>query len=102
MVKCNSINVPNVSNSNYQQQFRERELMSKRLSKYIASFDCFDKSLFSLPETNGSIFIASFATVSGAPIGIASPTFSLAFSTSTGIIKKLLKTTPSKRKKENE
>ena len=98
MVKCNSINVPNVSNSNYQQQFREREL----ISKYITSFDCFDKSLFSLPETNGSIFIASFATVSGAPIGIASPTFSLAFSTSTGIIKKLLKTTPSKRKKENE
>ena len=26
-------------------EIRERELMSKRLSKYIASFDYFDKSL---------------------------------------------------------
>ena len=26
-------------------EIRERELMIKRLSKYIASFDCFDKSL---------------------------------------------------------
>ena len=29
-------------------EIRERELMSKRLSKYIASFDYFDKSLFYL------------------------------------------------------
>ena len=45
---------------NNQQQFRfknyfiakirERELMSKRLSKYIASFDYFDKSLFFLKQ----------------------------------------------------
>ena len=28
-------------------EIKERELMSKRLSKYIASFDYFDKSLFS-------------------------------------------------------
>ena len=27
-------------------EIRERELMSKRLSKYIASFDYFDKSCF--------------------------------------------------------
>ena len=29
-------------------EIKERELMSKRLSKYIASFDYFDKSLFYL------------------------------------------------------
>ena len=29
-------------------EIRERELMSKRLSKYIASFDYFNKSLFYL------------------------------------------------------
>ena len=29
-------------------EIKERELMSKRLSKYIASFDYFDKSLFDL------------------------------------------------------
>ena len=37
--------------------------MSKRLSKYIVSFDYSDKSLIVLSETSGSISIASFATV---------------------------------------
>ena len=65
MVECNSIEAPNIyPNLNDQQQFRlnkineikdyfvaeikERELMSKRLSKHIASFDYFDKFLFYL------------------------------------------------------
>ena len=76
--------------------------MSKRLSKYIASFDYFDKSLIVLSVTTGSISIASFATVIGAPVGIISASFSLAFSISTGIIKKLLKTTRNKKKKHNK
>ena len=83
-------------------EIKERELMSKRLSKYIASFDYFDKSLIVLSVTTGSISIASFATVIGAPVGIVSASFSLAFSISTGIIKKLLKTTRSKKKKHNK
>ena len=62
--------------------------MSKRLSKYIASFDYFEKSLIFLSVTTCSISIASFATVIGAPVGIASTSFSLAFSISTGIVKK--------------
>ena len=41
-----------------------------------------------LSVTTGSIPIASFATVIGAPVGIASARFSLAFSISTGIVKK--------------
>ena len=49
-------------------EIKERELMSKRLSKYIASFDYFDKSLFVLSVTTGSISIASFATVVGASV----------------------------------
>ena len=76
--------------------------MSKRLSKYIASFDYFDKSLIVLSVTTGSISIASFATVIGAPVGIVSASFTLAFSISTGIIKKLLKTTRNKKKKHNK
>ena len=83
-------------------EIRERELMSKRLSKYIASFDYFDKSLIVLSVTTGSISIASFATVIGAPVGITSASFSLAFSICTGIVKKLLKTTRSKKKKHNK
>ena len=38
---------------------RERELMSKNLSKYIASFDYLDKSLIVLSVATGSISIAS-------------------------------------------
>ena len=49
-------------------EIKERELMSKRLSKYIASFDYFDKSLIVLSVTTGSISIASFATVVGASV----------------------------------
>ena len=66
-------------------EIKERELMSKRLSKYIASFDYFDKSLIVLSVTTGSISIASFATVIGAPVGVTSASFSLAFSFCTGI-----------------
>ena len=83
-------------------EIKERELMSKRLSKYIASFDYFEKSLIVLSITTGSVSIASFATVIGAPVGIVSASFSLAFSISTGIIKKLLKTTRNKKKKHNK
>ena len=76
--------------------------MSIRLSKYIASFGYFDNSLIALCVTTGSISIVSFATVIGAPVGIISASFSLAFSISTGIIKKLLKTTRNKKKKQNK
>ena len=37
---------------------------------------------------HSSIFIVSFATVIGPPVGTASASFSLVFSMSTGIIKK--------------
>ena len=65
--------------------------MSKRLSKYIASFDYFDKSLIVLSVTTGSISIASFAAVIGT-VGIVGTSFCLTFSISIGIVKKLLKT----------
>ena len=79
-------------------EIKERELISKRLSNYIASFDCFGKSLIVLSVTIGSISIASFATVHETPVGIISESFGLAFSISTGIIKKLLKTRNKKKK----
>ena len=61
----------------------KKELMSKEFSKYIASFNHFEKSLIVLSVTTGSISIASFATVIGAPVGVVSASFSLAFSIST-------------------
>ena len=61
-------------------ELKERELMSKRPSKYIASFDYLDKSLIVLSVTTGSIYITLFATDIAAPVGITSASFSLAFS----------------------
>ena len=49
---------------------RERELMRKNLSKYIASFEYFDKSLIVLSLATGSISMASFATAIRAPVEI--------------------------------
>ena len=74
-------------------EIKERELMSKRLSKYIASFDYL---------ATGSISIASFATVIGAPVRMVSASCSFAFSITTGFVKKFLKTATSKKKKHNK
>ena len=48
------------------------------------------------------MYIISFTTVIGAPVGIASVSFTLIFSLTTGLIKKLLSITRSKRKKHDE
>ena len=73
------LNKINEINYYFVPEVKERELMRKRLSKYIVSFDYFDKSLIVLSVATGSILIASFATAIGAPIGMASASFSLAF-----------------------
>ena len=70
--------------------------MSKRFSKYIVSFHCFDKSLNVVSATTGSI---SIATLIGAPIGIASESFSLAFFIVTEIVKMLFKATKKRTRK---
>ena len=80
-------------------EIKERELMSKNLSKYIASFEYFDKSLIVLSVATGSI---SIATVIGAPVGMMSASCSLAFSITTEFVKKLLDTTRNKKKKHNK
>ena len=60
-------------------KIKEREIMSKILSKYIASFDYLEKSLIVLSVATGSISIASFATTIGTPIKIMSASCSLVF-----------------------
>ena len=76
--------------------------MSKKASTYISFFDYFNKSLIALSVAIGGVSIASFATVTGAPIGIASASLSLAFSLCTGLVKKLLKATRNKKKKHKQ
>ena len=123
MVECNSIECSSIehnsidtSNLNNEQfrlnkiseiedylitEIKERELMSQKLGKYISFFDYFDKSLTVLSVASGSVYIASFATVIGVPIGITSASLSLAFSICTGLVKKLLKATR-KEKRHNK
>ena len=76
--------------------------MNKKLSKYIAAFDYIDKTLIVLSATSGGISIISFTSVIGIPAGLARASFTLAFSLTTGIIKKLLKITRKKKKKHNK
>ena len=113
-IEQNSIDTSNLNNQQFRlnkiseiedyfiAKIKERELMSKKLSKYISFFDYFDKSLIVLSVTSGSVSIASFATVIGAPLGITSASLSLAFSLSTGLAKKLLKATRNTEKKDNK
>ena len=83
-------------------EIRERELINKNISKYIASSDYFDKSLNVLSILSGSISIASFATVIGAPAGIIGASCGFTFSITSGFVKKFLKTIRNKKKKHNK
>ena len=76
--------------------------MQLKLSKYVAAFDYIDKILIVLSATSGGVCIISSASVVGAPVGIASASFTLIFSLTTGIIKKLLSITRNKKKKHNK
>ena len=80
-------------------EIRERELINKNISKYIASLDYFDKSLNVLSILSSSIYIASFATVIGAPSGIIETSCGFTFSITSEFVKKLLKTIEKKKKK---
>ena len=62
-------------------EIRERELISKNLSKNIAS----------LAILSGSISIASFASVIGVPAGIIGASCSFTFSITSGFIKRFFK-----------
>ena len=83
-------------------EIREREVISKNISKYIASLDYFDKSLNVLSILSGSISIASFTSVIGAPAGIIGASSSFTFSITSGFVKKFLKTIRNKKKKRNK
>ena len=61
-----------------------------------------DKILIVLSAASGRVCIISSVSVVGAPIGIAGASFTLIFSLTTGIIKKLLSTTRNKKKKHNK
>ena len=83
-------------------KINERESYSKKLNKYVTIFDYIDKILIVLSATTGGISIISFTSTIGVPVGIVSASFTLIFSITTGIIKKLLSTAIKKKKKHDQ
>ena len=83
-------------------EIREKELISQNLSKYIASFDYFDKSWNVLSILSGSVSIESLAIVIGVPAGIIGSSCSFTFSITSGFIKKFLETIRNNQEKHNK
>ena len=86
----------------FNSEIQERKTMSKKLSKHIAAFDYIDKTLIVLSAASGGISIISFTSVIGIPAGLASASFTLIFSLTTGIIKKLLKIMRKEKQKHDK
>ena len=76
----------------------QRKSCSKKLKKYVKTFDYIDKILIVLSATSSGVSMISFTIVVGAPVGIASASLTLVFSLTTGIVKRLLNITGNKRK----
>ena len=85
----------------FYQEINERKSQIRKLNKYITIFEYIDKILIVLSATSGGVSIVSFTTIVGAPVGIASASFTLIFSIAKGIIKILLKITRNKKKKHD-
>ena len=86
----------------FHQDINQRKSCSKRLSKYATAFDYIDKILIVLSVPSSGVCIICSASVIGAPVGIASASFTLNFSLTTGIIKTLLRITRNKKKKHDK
>ena len=118
MNESNSIKATDKTNLSEQTKFRlsevigiknyfieginQRKSCSKKLSKYVTVFDHIDQALIVLSATRGGVLIISFTSIVGAPVGIASAGFTLIFSVTTGMVKKLLNITRNKKKKHHK
>ena len=84
------------------EEINQRKSCSQKLNKYVTTFDYIDKILIVLSATSSGVSIISFTSIIGAPVGIASASFTLIFSLTTGIVEKLLNITRKKRKKKEK
>ena len=71
-------------------EINQRKSCSQQLNKYVATFDYIDKILIVLSATAGGVSIILFTSIIGAPVGTASTSFTLIFSLTTGIVKKII------------
>ena len=86
----------------FHQEINQRKSCSKKLSKYVTAFDYKDKVLIGLSAKSSGVCIILSTSDVGAPVRIASASFTLIFSPTTGIIKKLLSITKNKEKKHGK
>ena len=86
----------------FHEEISQRKSCSKKLSRYVTAFDYIDKVLIVLSATTGGVSICSFTSIVGAPVGIASESFTLIFYLTTRIVKKLIVITKNKKKKHNK
>ena len=88
--------------SYFNSEIDQRKLYGKNLSKYVSTFKYINKILIVLNATTWGVCIISHTTVVGAPVGIASAGFTIAFSLAIGIVKRILKTTGNKKKEHGK
>ena len=86
----------------FNQKINQRKTCSKKLNKYVTTFDYIDKVLIVLNATTIGVSIISFTNIAGAPVGISSTSFTLSFSLTKGIVTKLLNITRNKKKKHDK
>ena len=68
-------------------EIKERKDIIKKISKYIVAFDYADKRFITLSASFGTLSIASHATITGIPVGIAGASLALTFTITTGVVK---------------
>ena len=85
--------------NHFHEEINQRKSCSKKLIKYVTVFDYINKLLIALSEIGGRVSIISFTSVVGAPVRMASASFTIIFSLTTEISKKLLSITRKKKRK---
>ena len=71
----------------FHEEIYQRKSCSKKLSKYVTTFDYIDKILIVLSPKISEVCIILLASVVGTPAGLSSASLTLIFSLTTGIIK---------------
>ena len=113
MNECNSVGIKETNLSEqtkfltgienyFHQEINQIKLRIKKLGKYVTVFDYINKILIVLSAATGGVSIILFTSILGEPVGIASASFTLMFSLTTGIIKNLLSITKNKKKKHDK
>ena len=114
-LRMNNLNVTELTNANkyrlneinkikeyFDSEIKERKDITKKLNKYLVSFDYLDKIFIALSASFGTLSIASYAAVVGIPVGVAGSSLTLIFTIGTCINKSLLKVTKKRKKKHNK